>query len=54
MFFIYFLDWFENWDRNNEKWYIRKIWVKYKIIITVQNKIAEDVMFIVQYNESYN
>ena len=28
--------------------------IKYKIIIKVQYKIAENVPFIVQYNENYN
>ena len=54
MFVIYFFDLFENCERNDEKWHIRNIQVKYKIIIIVQYTISEDVAFVVKYHENQN
>ena len=47
-------DWFENCETNDEKWHMRYIQIKYKIIIIVQYTIAEYVAFVVKYNENYN
>ena len=54
MNFIYFFDWFKNCERNDEKLHIRNIYIKYKIIIIVQYKIAEYVAFVVQSHNNYN
>ena len=47
-------DWFENFKKNEDKWNIRKIQIKYKIIIIVKYTIAEDVAFVVQSNKNCN
>ena len=58
MNFISFFEFFENCDRNNkrsliyffekndDKWHIRNIHIKYKIIIIIQYKISEDVVLL--------
>ena len=46
-------DWFKNCEKNDEKWHIRYIQIKYKIIIIVQYKKSEDVVSVVQYNKNY-
>ena len=54
MFFIYLFEWFDNCEINDDKWHIRNILVEYKIIIVVQNTIAEDVALVVQSHKNYN
>ena len=41
-------DWFGNCEKNDDKWHIRNIQMKYKIIVIVQYKIAEDVYFVIK------
>ena len=40
--------WFEMFEKNDDKWHIRNIQIKYTIIIIVQYTIAEYLPFFVQ------
>ena len=46
--------WFEICEKNDYKWHIINIQIKYKIIIIVQYKMAENVPIIVQSHKNYN
>ena len=46
--------WFEICDKNDDKRHIRKIKIKYTIIIIVQYKITENVPCIVQPHKNDN
>ena len=46
--------WFEISAKNDDKWLIRSIQIKYKIIIIVQLIIPENVGFVVQYQKHYS
>ena len=46
--------WFKIYDKNDDYWHIRKIQIKYTIIIIVQYTIEENVSCLVfQYSENY-
>ena len=46
-------DWSESCEKNGDKWHIRNIQIKYKIIIIVQYTLTEDVAFDVQSQTNY-
>ena len=47
-------DWFGNCEKNDDKWHIKNIHIKYNIIIILQYKIVEDVAFVIQSNRNNN
>ena len=46
--------WFKICEKNDDKWHISNIQIKYTIIFIVQYKTAENLPFVVQSHENYD
>ena len=46
--------WFEMCEKNDAKWHMGEIQIKYKIIAIIKSTISEDVALVVQPHENYH